>query len=609
MIDVPFLSNTSSSTSNITFTRENGSTLVDKTGKQYINFSSSTLNIARQYKSGTSHTTNGTIQPSYVEFAQLLTGAAPTNITVSYFNFHDTIPFAVHLAQAHTRRRKILSVRRCLLSTSSDDVLYSEEQTLSSLVKLISDHPDSAAVIVDPLGAFIGLYEPNSIGKYLSLIQKLCNESGIVFIVDETQTFGGYIGTDIFVCNHFSLSPDIICIGRCYGIYCSVTLCSDNFKSLMDRAEDIYDGQNIVSAEAILAVKTFVTNKESLDEVVKATQDLINEFPMLSIRQVGYFVFITRKSGEFIENWTKRIHELSLEGGLLVKINNIKSGIILSPSFGISLEVIKTGFSKLSSALRQAEIELAQPSYLFGDLIKNGITPTLLTRIKKRPPVASQWEYVGALLAEIDNTLFVRKIDAHEQVRLIQGLRSAGIPAAEVVVTPKGCPEYAYLPGVSMEAFMVDCVGTDPGLVNGLVLRHQRYLEMSHDAGLCIPDRWPGNTIIYNNELSLIDFDLVYCESTGNNSLLFAFEEVCSTFQCVSWVKSPVLQQDISDRLCLAVISRNKLQLVSLVWKGMVKFYGNPLKPFLPESLTPDDYKMGIDAMNRSFAKLNFVLN
>ena len=45
-----------------------------------------------------------------------------------------------------------------------------------------------------------------------------------------------------------------------------------------------------------------------------------------------------------------------------------------------------------------------------------------------------------------------------------------------MVVVPDGSPEYAYLPGVSMDMYMVNNIESDPGLINGLVLRHQQWL-------------------------------------------------------------------------------------------------------------------------------------
>ena len=545
-------------------------------------------------------------------------GHAPDGITAAYLHSSNTIEFAIQLACIHTRRSKILGasasfdhVTTLTVRTPRKYDLLSPEQEdnqcLNSLIALIKDHPDAAAVVVDPLGVSVGLYDSKSIGEDLHAIVELCTTNGIVFIVSETQTFGGYIGDNLFVSNHFDLSPDIICIGQFYGVYKSITLCQDHLKALVDEPKlNTFDTCPLVSPEAISAINFLKYNQMPLDAFQEAAQSLKMEFPKLRIQQSGFFLSVTRQNGEFLENWTKRTVQLALDDayGLLVKNNYFKSVLVIA-SFATSSEVIKSSLKKFLRVLQQAEEELEQPSLLYSDIIKRGITPTLLTRIKKRPPVASQWEYVGALLAEIDSTLFVRKIGAKEQAFLVSCLCKAGIPAAEVVVVPDGSPEYAYLPGVSMDMYMVDNIESDPGLINGLVLRHQQYLEMAHDSGLNIPDRWPGNTIIWEKELTLIDFDLVYCQSTGNNDLLFAFEEVCSTFQCVSWIMNPSLQQDMSDRLCLAVITRNSIQLVSQVWKGMVKFYGNPLKPYLPESLSPADYKKGIDAMNTSFAKLS----
>jgi hypothetical protein len=77
---------------------------------------------------------------------------------------------------------------------------------------------------------------------------------------------------------------------------------------------------------------------------------------------------------------------------------------------------------------------------------------------------------------------------------------------------------------------------------------------------------------------------------------------VFSTFQCIAWVKNSALQQDLSNRLCLAVVDRYGA-LVPAIWPGMRRFYGNPSKR-LPKSLSQNDYMGAIEAMSKSFCDL-----
>lgn len=621
-----------------------GVMFTDESGKEYVDLSSSTLNLALGYRhSEVSQAVSEQLSkvwfvpssfnnPVYFELAQLLVEAAPDGISavnLRQCNGTDAVDFAIKLARCHTRRTKLLCGRDAwhgisqsilpLFSrntyhriTEQSGVFYAEEKTLESMAKLIEDHPDAAAVILDPLGVAIGLYEPEKICEGLHCVRELCNKYGIIFIMDEIQTFGGYIGDNLFACCHYNVTPDIICIGKALGagLPLSATLCRSDLKAVISKMEGryTYGGQPLACAAAVQAIKTFMAIQDdvrkTLETFTKETLILTEAFSMLCIRQVGFFTKISRQNEDFIENWTKRVEELCVENGLLIR-NNFGRNVLLKPSIVIPPHVIEVSFKKLSAILMKAEKELQQPSLFYSDLIRYGIHPTLLTRIKKKPPGPNNWDYVGALLAEISPTLSVKEINIKQQVRNVINLRQAGICAAEVVKSEEEYAEYTYIRGVSLEKYMVDHIDSDPALVNGLVLQHQQYVEMAHDAGLSIPDRWPGNAIVGANGagLTLIDFDITYEASDGDKTLLFAFEEIWSTFQCLSWVKNCHFRQDLSDRLCYALVTRYRSK-ISIVWNGLVTFYGNPKKPYLPESLSPEDYVKSIDTMKKSFSRL-----
>ena len=136
------------------------------------------------------------------------------------------------MACFNTRQTKILCGRKydpvhtCSTLSSESSitkqfyVFYPEEETLESIVELTNNHHDTAAVIVEPLGISV----PETIRRRLLNIRKLCSQNGIIFLIEATQTFGAYIGDDLYASHHFGVSPDVICIGQCYGIHHSATL-------------------------------------------------------------------------------------------------------------------------------------------------------------------------------------------------------------------------------------------------------------------------------------------------------------------------------------------------------------------------------------------------
>ena len=619
-----------------------GVTVTDENGKKYIDLSSSTLNMAF------GHCHPDIMQavdkqlnkvwfvatyfqnPAFFELGELLVKHAPAGITavnMRQCDGADTVETACKMALLHTRRKKLLCIRAAwhgetlgTLPLSSlhayhrinlqAEIYYSDESTLASLAKLIEVNPDAAAVLLDPIGVSNGVFPPENLHANLQRIRTLCSNNGILLIFDEVQTFGGYMGDSLYAASHFGITPDIICIGKALGcgLPIGATLCRDELRAVVSKKEGefTYGGQPLACTAAIQGIKSFLsitaevsTNLATLEEAVKKLQV---KFPMLSFRQIGFFVGITRKDAKYQLGWVARVYELSLEAGLLVR-NNLGSSILLKPPIVMEPHIIQESLESFAGVLSAADRELEAPAQLYADLIKANAKLTSLTRIKKRPPVRSQWEYVGALLSHIGPTLSVIKIDAEKQAVISKNLRRIGVPAVNVFPSADGTPEYAYQPGISMDFFMNDNNFSDPAMVNGLVLEHQRYVEMAHDAGLSIPDRWPGNAIVTGTSLGLIDFDLTYSDSTGSTTLLFTFEEVFSTFQCVAWVKNPTLQQDLANRLCLAIIQRRG-PLAQTVWGNMIKFYSNPSKLYLPESLSHVDYMKGIEAITEGFANL-----
>lgn len=153
---------------------------------------------------------------------------------------------------------------------------------------------------------------------YFHQVRKLCDETGILLIVDEIQT--GFCRTGkMFACDHFNLEPDIICLAKAIagGLPMGAVVCSDKIEIPLGKHGTTFGGNPLSCAAAIAAIDFMLENKLSRQAREKGEYFLNNiQADNLSkiqeIRSLGLMIGIELK-----EQVQPIILEL-LEAGVLV---------------------------------------------------------------------------------------------------------------------------------------------------------------------------------------------------------------------------------------------------------------------------------------------------
>ncbi len=244
-------------------TRTDGSRVWDDQGREYLDFSSQLVftNIGHQHPRVVAAIQKQagemcTIAPQHVndarsEAARLIAGIAPEGMEHVFFTNGgaEAIEHAVRMARLHTGRIKVLSAYRSyhggtntainvtgdprrwdsdyasagtikffgpFLYRSEFDAVTQEEESVRALRHLrrtieAEGARTVAAVVIETVPGTAGIMPPPP--AYLAGVRELCDEHGIVMILDEVMAGFGRTGQWLAL-NHYGVTPDLVTFAK-----------------------------------------------------------------------------------------------------------------------------------------------------------------------------------------------------------------------------------------------------------------------------------------------------------------------------------------------------------------------------------------------------------
>lgn len=396
---------------NIVVKKAKGVKFWDYNGREYLDFSSQTLNLnlgnspklvkkafLEQFKKFTFLSTRFT-SSILVELANELVHIAPkglSKVNLKLTNGSDANESAFKRVRAYRKKPYIVSFYWSHLGESYETLSASgkhfnvnkfsgsknfifidnpfmlrgkghslesnENQVLKRLQLMFRARNDIAAVIIEPIMVNAGGFIFSK--RFLTELRSMCLEYNVSLIFDEIQTAFGWLGT-FFASDFFGVTPDIITLGK--GLSGGFPLAAIIMKEeydVIDYGEDEYTyGGHPVSCAVALETIRFLENsnifaevakrsnllKKLLLEIAKTNKEYIKEIRVCGL--ISSLEFYQHKH----KNFANYVYKTALDNGLVLRKspNSLRPSLVLKPPLIISVTEIKRGMDLLSESIHE----------------------------------------------------------------------------------------------------------------------------------------------------------------------------------------------------------------------------------------------------------------
>lgn len=306
-----------------------------------------------------------------VVYAKLLTGNLPSSLNSVFFTTSGTeaTEGAMKLAKRFTGRTQIVAFKNSYhgstqgsLSIMGDEywryafrpllpgVLHLNFNSFDDL-ELITE--ETACVVAETIQAEAGVIVP--LNNWLNALQKKCNETGALLVMDEIQCGFGRNGT-LWAFEQFGVVPDILLLGKALGggmplgAFIADKKLMDNLSNNPVLGHINTFGGHPVCCAAGLAAMNVLLNENLIDSIKEKEQLFISllSHPAIKIRSRGLMIALEFKNAE--EN--KKVIDALIKNGIFTDwFLFAPQSLRIVPPLIISDEQIKQACSKIIEVL------------------------------------------------------------------------------------------------------------------------------------------------------------------------------------------------------------------------------------------------------------------
>jgi acetylornithine/LysW-gamma-L-lysine aminotransferase len=215
------------------------------------------------------------------EFLQKLVSITPKGLNKVFLSNSgaESVECAIKLARKYTGKPEIIAVmggyhgKTMGALSATWDKKYREPfqplvpefkhvppDNLEKLTEAVTDK--TAAVLLEPIRGEGGVRVPPD--DFLPGVRELCDEKGVLLILDEVQTSFGRTGK-LFACEHWGVTPDVMCLAKPFagGLPIGITVAKEPVMSAFKVGEhsSTFSGSPLVCAAACAAIDALVKGK------------------------------------------------------------------------------------------------------------------------------------------------------------------------------------------------------------------------------------------------------------------------------------------------------------------------------------------------------------
>jgi acetylornithine/N-succinyldiaminopimelate aminotransferase len=277
------------------------------------------------------------VEAPQVQYAKLLTDNLPSTLNSVYFTNSgaEAVEGAMKLAKRVTNRTQIIAFTNSYhgstqgaLSVMGDeywrnayrpllpDVLHLTYNSFEAL-KQITDK--TACIIAETVQAEAGILEPTA--EWMLALQKKCNDTGTLLILDEIQAGFGRTGK-LWGFEHFKIVPDVLLLGKALGGGMPLgAFIAD--KILMDAFTDnpvlghitTFGGHPVSCAAGMAAMQVLLTEgmMQAVAQKEKLFSSLLQSDKIKAIRSFGLWIAVEFDSFET----NKKVIDYCIANGVL----------------------------------------------------------------------------------------------------------------------------------------------------------------------------------------------------------------------------------------------------------------------------------------------------